>query len=68
MRSLIPSNHHPSCFSQEESMGIFGDGYTYTLFAPLVMETEGAKLNNANQPLHITSHNEFTVDETLTTL
>jgi hypothetical protein len=51
MRSLIPSNHHSSCFSQEESMGIFGDGYTYTLFAPLVMETEGAKLNNANYTL-----------------
>jgi hypothetical protein len=25
-------------------MGIFGDGYTYTLFAPLVMATKGAKL------------------------
>ena len=49
-------------------MGIFGDGYTYTIFAPLVMEAKGAKLNNANQPLHITSHKEFTVDETLTTL
>lgn len=47
-------------------MGIFGDGYTYTIFAPLVMEAKGAKLNNANQPLRITSHNEFTADETLT--
>jgi hypothetical protein len=49
-------------------MGIFGDGYTYTLFAPLVMETKGAKLNNANQPLHVTSRNTYTVDEALTTL